>query len=423
MFKEERIFVDEEIGGGVVNSVVAVPMTGSPPPPPPPLPPLPLPPSLPPTPNINADRVPPAAPTTTTTTTAAATATGDTASVLLNREDSESTSSRRMRYNSEQSVQTTTTNAKSLFLWNSIFAVDSPVPSSSKKITIDRKSWITRVDDKTQQACPLIYSLDASGYPRNPMGRTGIRGRGALHRYGPNHEIMAVVTRWKKSKSLKPIYVERRKLLEFIAVKDKTTGLTKIPGGRIVGDESQYSVVCRTFMELVFEEEDVERGINFVEDDMLTFFASFASQTSIDLSTPTQLSSSSSLQRASRLPAHSAQGTPTTTTTTTATATATSAASESQQRQAWLSELLAELGFMSTMIYRGYIDDPRNTDNAWVEAEIWNFHYDKEDFFDTKIKNPASKWREVSSSVRTSSNEIIADALKEISEIHNAFYN
>ena len=23
----------------------------------------------------------------------------------------------------------------------------------------------------------------------------------------------------------------------------------------------------------------------------------------------------------------------------------------------------------------GYIDDTRNTDNAWVEAEIWNFHY------------------------------------------------
>lgn len=23
----------------------------------------------------------------------------------------------------------------------------------------------------------------------------------------------------------------------------------------------------------------------------------------------------------------------------------------------------------------GYIDDVRNTDNAWVEAEIWNFHY------------------------------------------------
>jgi hypothetical protein len=41
------------------------------------------------------------------------------------------------------------------------------------------------------------------------MGRTGVRGRGALPRYGPNHEIMAIVTRWKKHKN-KHIYVERR---------------------------------------------------------------------------------------------------------------------------------------------------------------------------------------------------------------------
>ena len=75
------------------------------------------------------------------------------------------------------------------------------------------------------------------------------------------------------------------------------------------------------------------------------------------------------------------------------------------------------------MIYSGYIDDPRNTDNAWIEAEIWNFHYDKEDFFDKRIKNAPSKWREVSSNVRIISNEIISDVLKEIAELHNGFYN
>ena len=82
-----------------------------------------------------------------------------------------------------------------------------------------------------------------------------------------------------------------------------------------------------------------------------------------------------------------------------------------------------DLGFFATMIYSGYIDDPRNTDNAWVEAEIWNFHYDKEEFFDKRIKNPTSKWREVSSNVRIHSNDIIVDVLKEVAEAHNAFYN
>jgi hypothetical protein len=31
--------------------------------------------------------------------------------------------------------------------------------------------------------------------------------------------------------------------------------------------------------------------------------------------------------------------------------------------------------FILFSAYLGYIDDVRNTDNAWVEAEIWNFHY------------------------------------------------
>lgn len=190
---------------------------------------------------------------------------------------------------------------------------------------------------------------------------------------------MIIVTRWKKQKN-KPIYVERRKLLEFVAVKDPITGLTNIPGDTILGDETQYSVVCRTFMQLVFEEQQVERSANFDEEDMMTFFASFASKTPL-----TQ--------------------------------------TYDKTNKAQLNDALNELGFIATMIYRGYIDDPRNTDNSWVEAEIWNFHYDKDDIFEKKIKNPESKWREVSSNVRINSNEIVADALKEIAEIHNAFYS
>jgi hypothetical protein len=29
------------------------------------------------------------------------------------------------------------------------------------------------------------------------------------------------------------------------------------------------------------------------------------------------------------------------------------------------------------MIYKGYFDDTANTDNAWREVEVWNFHFDK----------------------------------------------
>ena len=43
-------------------------------------------------------------------------------------------------------------------------------------------------------------------------------------------------------------------------------------------------------------------------------------------------------------------------------------------------------GFSATLLYKGYLDDPRNTDNAWVEAEVWNFHYDLGDDLDIRLK-------------------------------------
>lgn len=41
------------------------------------------------------------------------------------------------------------------------------------------------------------YKIE-NGYPLNPIGRTGISGRGVLGRWGPNHAADPVVTRWKR---------------------------------------------------------------------------------------------------------------------------------------------------------------------------------------------------------------------------------
>ena len=38
----------------------------------------------------------------------------------------------------------------------------------------------------------------------------------------------------------------------------------------------------------------------------------------------------------------------------------------------------------ASLLYKGYLDDSRNTDNAWVEAEVWNFHFDMGDNFDLR---------------------------------------
>lgn len=36
------------------------------------------------------------------------------------------------------------------------------------------------------------------GYPLNPGGRTGKRGKGELKRYGPNHIVDVIITRPKR---------------------------------------------------------------------------------------------------------------------------------------------------------------------------------------------------------------------------------
>lgn len=45
------------------------------------------------------------------------------------------------------------------------------------------------------------YSVDRRllGVPVNPIGRTGLRGRGLLGRWGPNHAADPIITRWKRT--------------------------------------------------------------------------------------------------------------------------------------------------------------------------------------------------------------------------------
>jgi ADP-ribose pyrophosphatase len=41
-------------------------------------------------------------------------------------------------------------------------------------------------------------------------------------------------------------------------------------------------------------------------------------------------------------------------------------------------QLIASLFSNGKEVYRGYVDDPRNTDNAWMETTAFHFHCDAE---------------------------------------------
>ena len=61
------------------------------------------------------------------------------------------------------------------------------------------------------------------------MGRTGVRGRGALIRWGPNKSIVPIITRWKKQQGQFTI-INGQRILEALGLKGEHTHDWKLPG-------------------------------------------------------------------------------------------------------------------------------------------------------------------------------------------------
>ena len=75
------------------------------------------------------------------------------------------------------------------------------------------------------------------GVPLNPRGRTGLRGRGLLGKWGPNHAADPIVTRYQGAQ------------LQMVAIKRKDTGDWAIPGGMVDDGEMVSDTLRREFTE------------------------------------------------------------------------------------------------------------------------------------------------------------------------------
>jgi ADP-ribose pyrophosphatase len=179
-----------------------------------------------------------------------------------------------------------------------------------------------------------IYKLDEFGVPQNPLGRTGMRGRGLLGRFGPNHAADPIVTRWKRSDDGKVLEKEGKKVLEFVCIERTDGGGWAIPGGMVDPGESVSLTLKREFGEEALNSEGV-----------------------------------------------------------------------SAAEKAHIEEQVATLFKGGVEVFAGYVDDPRNTDNAWMETVAMNFHDESGDVFG-KFKLHAGddagkvKWMEVSGDIK-----------------------
>jgi ADP-ribose pyrophosphatase len=101
------------------------------------------------------------------------------------------------------------------------------------------------------QPKPLV--LDASGTPQNPIGRTGLRGRGLLGKWGPNHAADPIVTRH---------HPETGKL-QMVAIQRKDTEQWAIPGGMVDDGEAVSATLRREFTEEAGNIEDSDARAQF----------------------------------------------------------------------------------------------------------------------------------------------------------------
>ncbi|XP_068633753.1 ADP-ribose pyrophosphatase, mitochondrial [Battus philenor] len=141
--------------------------------------------------------------------------------------------------------------------------------------------------------------------PINPIGRTGICGRGVLGRWGPNHAADPIVTRWKLhiNGTKETDRINNRPILQFIAIKRSDTGEWALPGGMVEPGENVAITAVREF------QEEALNSLSASEEEKLQWKQKFE-----------------------------------------------------------------EFFSRGVKVYSGYVDDPRNTDNSWMETVAYNFH-------------------------------------------------
>jgi ADP-ribose pyrophosphatase len=210
--------------------------------------------------------------------------------------------------------------------WAAAFPEYKPVKYTAEKV-LQKPVWAD--PDFTDQMPPADFwnKLDKAnnvdrtsltgdykivdGLPRNPVGRTGITGRGQLGRWGPNHAADPIVTRWKSDENGKRVTHKStgKSILQFVAIQRTDSGEWALPGGMVDPGEVVKTTLKREFM---------EEAMNSLE----------------------------------------------------------TCKSDNDQHEKFIDKFFSK----HDQIYAGYVDDPRNTDNAWMETIAYNFHDETGEF-------------------------------------------
>ena len=81
------------------------------------------------------------------------------------------------------------------------------------------------------------WCFDPEGRPLNPRGRTGMRGRGLLGKWGPNHAADPIVTRFHPETGV----------LQLVAILRADVRRWALPGGMVEAGQGISGTIRRDF--------------------------------------------------------------------------------------------------------------------------------------------------------------------------------
>ncbi|XP_057307881.1 transient receptor potential cation channel subfamily M member 7-like isoform X2 [Hydractinia symbiolongicarpus] len=147
--------------------------------------------------------------------------------------------------------------------------------------------------------------------PRNPLGRSGLVGKGLLKTFGSNEIVETIVTRWKPGLTGIELGANGLKILQVLVIKEIKSGTINIPIGPVTKCESHKSEeLIPPILSTLFH-------IDILNDENLRL---------------------------------------------------------DDERKRYYTEKCEEILSKKEKLYDGAIEDPRNTDDAWIESVVINYH-------------------------------------------------
>ena len=242
-----------------------------------------------------------------------------------------------------------------------------------------------------------------NGIPRNPVERTGIVGRGSLPRWGPNHNSECVITRWQRDAATGEVVLRDDSRVLEVLVTLSPADYTKVVFPCIRSDTREaLPQNLETIISLAMADQRRGGGAGGHRLDRNMTSSNNSNVSSVASAT---FEDDSVLQRSGRY------------------STAYDLAPIATAPSAGSDESAAAQKVVRSEVYTGYLRDDLNTDNAWKETSLINYH-DNGDRFSTcfnLLSHNQYRWAVADENINLML-ERHRESLMKVTERHGAFF-